>query len=111
MYSAVSSRAVEIATLRAIGFGSGGVVSSVLLEALLLALAGALIGATASWLLFNGNTISLGGNGGSLITEMRVTPAVFGTGVTWALAVGAIGGFFPALRAARLPVAMALRAI
>lgn len=111
MYSAVSSRAVEIATLRAIGFGSGGVVSSVLLEALLLALAGALIGATASWLLFNGNTISLGGNGGSLITEMRVTPAVFGAGVGWALTVGAIGGFFPALRAARLPVAMALRAI
>lgn len=111
MYSAVSSRAVEIATLRAIGFGSGGVVSSVLLEALLLALVGALIGAAAAWLLFNGNTISLGGNAGSLITEMRVTPAVFGAGVGWALSVGLLGGIFPALRAARLPVATALRAI
>jgi putative ABC transport system permease protein len=111
MYSAVSSRAVEIATLRAIGFGSGGVMSSVLLEALLLAFLGAVIGAATSWLLFNGNTISLGNTGGSLITQMRVTPAVFGAGVLWALVVGAIGGFFPALRAARLPVATALRAI
>jgi putative ABC transport system permease protein len=111
MYSAVSSRAVEIATLRAIGFGSGGVMSSVLLEALLLAFLGAVIGAATSWLLFNGNTISLGNTGGSLITQMRVTPAVFGAGVLWALGVGAIGGFFPALRAARLPVATALRAI
>lgn len=111
MYSAVSSRAVEIATLRAIGFGAGGVVGSVLLEALLLAVIGAMIGAAASWLLFNGNTISLGGTGGSLVTEMRVTAAVFGAGVGWALAVGFIGGLFPAVRAARLPVATALRAI
>jgi putative ABC transport system permease protein len=111
MYSAVSSRAVEIATLRAIGFGSGGVVVSVLIEGLLLAAIGALIGATASWLLFNGNTISLGGTTGSLITEMRVTPAVFAAGMAWALTVGLLGGLFPALRAARLPVATALRAI
>lgn len=111
MYSAVSSRAIEIATLRAIGFGAGGMVCSVLLEALLLALLGALIGAAASWVLFNGNTVSMGGNGGSLIAQMRITPAVFGAGVAWALSVGALGGFFPALRAARLPVATALRAI
>jgi putative ABC transport system permease protein len=111
MYSAVSTRSVEIATLRAIGFGAGGVVVSVLVEALLLALLGALLGAAVAALLFNGNTISLGGNGGSLVAEMRVTGVVLGAGIVWACAVGIVGGAFPAIRAARLPVATALRAV
>ncbi len=111
MYSAVSTRAVEIATLRAIGFGSGGVVVSVLTEALLLALIGALIGGAIAWSLFNGNTFALGGQGGSLVAEMRVTPSLLGTGIALACIVGAIGGLFPAVRAARMPVATALRAI
>jgi putative ABC transport system permease protein len=110
MYSAVSTRSVEIATLRAIGFGSGGVVVSVLTEALLLALIGAMLGGSIAWLLFNGSTFSLGGNGGSLVAEMAVTTKLFATGVVWACAVGALGGLFPAIRAARLPVATALRA-
>lgn len=111
MYQAVSSRAVEIATLRAIGFGAKGVVSSVLAEALALALIGAALGAAVAFVLFNGNTISLGGTTGSLVADMRVTPTVVGIGVAWAAAVGLVGGLFPAVRAARLPVATALRAI
>jgi putative ABC transport system permease protein len=111
MYSAVSSRARDIATLRALGFGAGGVVASVLIESLLLALVGALLGAAVAWLLFNGNIVSMGGGISSLVFEMRVTPALLGIGVLWACAVGFLGGLFPAVRAARLPVATALRAI
>jgi putative ABC transport system permease protein len=111
MYSAVSTRTVEIATLRAIGFGAGGVVASVLAEALALALLGGLLGAGIAWLLFNGNTISMGGGITALVFQTRVTPELLGTGILWACAVGLIGGLFPAVRAARLPVATALRAI
>jgi putative ABC transport system permease protein len=111
MYSAVSARSVEIATLRAIGFGAGGVVASVLAEAFLLALIGAGIGAAIATLLFNGNTVSIGGTVGSLVTEMRVTPSLVGAGIGLACFVGLLGGLFPAIRAARLPVATALRAI
>jgi putative ABC transport system permease protein len=109
MYSAVSTRAVEIATLRAIGFGSTGVVVSVLSEALLLALLGAFLGASIAWLLFGGNTISMGGSVGSAIFELKITPVLLAIGIGWACAVGLLGGLFPALRAARLPVATALR--
>jgi putative ABC transport system permease protein len=111
MYSAVSTRTVEIATLRAIGFGAGGVVASVLAEALALALLGGLLGAGIAWLLFNGNTISMGGGITALVFQTRVTPELLGMGILWACAVGLIGGLFPAVRAARLPVATALRAI
>ena len=111
MYSAVSTRVVEIATLRAIGFGATGVVVSVLVESLVLALLGALIGAGVAWGLFGGNTISLGNGTASLVFQMRVTPALLGVGIAWACAVGLIGGLFPAVRAARLPVATALRAV
>jgi putative ABC transport system permease protein len=111
MYSAVSARTVEIATLRAIGFGASGVVASVLVEALLLALLGAVLGAAAAWALFGGHTISMGNTTATLVFQMQVTPALLGLGVLWAATLGAIGGLFPALRAARLPVATALRAI
>ena len=111
MYSAVSSRTVEIATLRAMGFGASGVVISVLAEALVLAVFGALIGAGVAWALWSGNTMTLGGNVNSMVFEMRITPALIGTGIVWACAVGLIGGLFPAVRAARLPVATALRAV
>jgi putative ABC transport system permease protein len=111
MYSAVSARAREIATLRAIGFGAGGVVVSVLVEALILAVGGALLGAAIAWLLFNGNTVTMGGGVSSLVFKMQVTPALLGMGVLLACGVGVIGGLFPAWRAARLPVATALRAI
>ncbi len=111
MYSAVSARAVEIATLRALGFGAGGVVASVLVESLLLALIGACLGAGVAWLLFGGHTISMGGGTTSLVFKMHVTPALLGVGIAWACVVGFLGGLFPAMRAARIPVARALRAV
>jgi putative ABC transport system permease protein len=111
MYSAVITRAVEIATLRALGFGSMGVVISVLAESLLLAFAGAAIGAFVSWLWFGGNSFAMGIGTSSLVVRMQITPALLATGVVWAVIVGFFGGLFPALRAARLPVARALRAV
>ena len=110
MYSAVSARRLEIATLRAIGFGPASVVVSVLVEAVLLALLGAFAGVAVSWALYSGDTISLGGGQGSLVTQLAITPPILATGVVWAATAGFLGGLFPALRAARLPVAAALRA-
>ena len=111
MYSAVSVRTREIATLRAIGFGAGGVVASVLAEALLLALVGAAVGGAIAWFLFNGNTVNLGDSTGSIVFKTQITPALLLLGVLLACAVGFIGGLFPAVRAARMPVATALRAV
>jgi putative ABC transport system permease protein len=111
MYSAVAARSLEIATLRAIGFGSFSVVVSVLIEALALALAGGAIGAIFAWLFFNGNTVStLGGNFTQVVFHLTVSPTLLVTGIVWACVIGVIGGLFPAIRAARLPVAAALRA-
>ncbi|MDP2326034.1 MAG: ABC transporter permease, partial [Gammaproteobacteria bacterium] len=77
MYSAVSARSLEIATLRALGFGAGAVVISVLIEALLLALAGGILGAGCAWLLFNGHAIntSFGSNTQSVFSS-TVTPGL-----------------------------------
>jgi putative ABC transport system permease protein len=113
MYSAVSTRSREIATLRAIGFGPVPVVISVFVEALMLALIGGVIGAFIAWLLFNGHTVDTlgGGFGGQLIFDLAVTPALVTLGIIWACVIGVIGGLFPAIRAARLPVATALRAV
>ena len=111
MYTAVSTRTVEIATLRAIGFGASGVVVSVLVESLVLALLGAVIGAAGAGAVFGGNMVSLGNGVSSLVFEMRVTPALLGAGVAWACAVGFLGGLFPAIKAARQPVVTALSAV
>ncbi|MDE2496360.1 MAG: ABC transporter permease, partial [Xanthomonadaceae bacterium] len=110
MYAAVATRAREIATLRAIGFRGTPVVVSVLLETMLLALLGGIIGAVIVWLVFNGYTAStVGGNFSQVVFQFRVTPELLWTGIKWALAIGFIGGLFPAVRAARLPVTTALR--
>ncbi|MDR3418587.1 MAG: ABC transporter permease [Nevskia sp.] len=111
MYSAVSARALEIATLRAIGFGAAPVVVSVFVEALLLSLLGGLVGALAAWLMFNGNTVNtLGANFTQVVFHLTVTPHLLLSGIVWACVIGALGGLFPAIRAARQPVATALRA-
>jgi putative ABC transport system permease protein len=111
MYSAVSQRTREIATLRALGFGPGAVVISVFVEAVLLALAGAIIGAAAAWVFFDGNIISTSAGGISqMMFALTVTPGLVVLGIVWACAIGLLGGLFPAIRAARLPVATALRA-
>jgi putative ABC transport system permease protein len=111
MYSAVAARGLEIATLRAIGFGALPVLLSVMIEALLLSLLGGLIGASLAWLFFNGHSVStLGGAFAQVVFQLTVTRALIITGIVWACVIGLLGGFFPALRAARLPVAEALRA-
>src|ERR1700730_5214439 len=111
MYSAVAARGLEIATLRAIGFGALPVLLSVMIEALLLSLLGGLIGASLAWLFFNGHSVStLGGAFAQVVFKLTVTKTLLITGIVWACIIGLLGGFFPALRAARLPVAEALRA-
>lgn len=106
MYSVVDSRRRYIATLRALGFRSGAILVAVLLESLLLAVPGALLGSLIAWAWFNGSVVSPSG----ISVRMSVTPHLISMGVTWALAIGLLGGLFPAIRAARVPVATALRA-
>ena len=106
MYSAVDARAREIATLRAIGFGATAVVVSVMVESLLLAVPGALLGAFVAWAVFNGNSAHIA----SLTFPLVVTPGLVVLGIVWSLIIGLIGGFAPSIRAARVPVAVALRA-
>jgi putative ABC transport system permease protein len=106
MYSAVSARAREIATLRAIGFGGAAVVVSVMVEALLFCLAGALVGILFAWAVFNGYQHAMGG----LVIRLAVTTRLALFGTAFALMLGAIGGLFPAVRVARRPIADALRA-
>jgi putative ABC transport system permease protein len=111
MYSAVAARGLEIATLRAIGFGALPVLLSVMIEALLLSLLGGIIGASLAWILFNGHSVStLGGAFAQVVFKLTVTRTLVVTGILWACVIGVLGGLFPALRAARLPVAEALRA-
>jgi putative ABC transport system permease protein len=111
MYSAVSQRTREIATLRALGFGPTAVVISVFVEAVLLALIGALIGSFIAWAFFDGNVISSsGGSIAQMMFALTVTPGLIVLGIVWACAIGLVGGLFPAIRAARMPVATALRA-
>jgi len=110
MYSAVSERSREVATLRAIGFGEGAVVLSFVAEGLVIALVGGLLGClvvlpinglttgTMNWQTFS-----------HLAFAFRVTPGLLATGVAFALVMGLVGGVPPAIRAARLPVAAALR--
>ena len=111
MYTAVSSRSREIATLRALGFQSGPVVISVLIESLLLAMAGGVFGALAAWLVFDGYRAStLNFSSFSQIAfAFDVTSTLLILGIVFAMVIGLIGGLFPAIRAARLPVATALR--
>jgi putative ABC transport system permease protein len=111
MYSAVSARTREIATLRALGFGTWPVIVSVLMESLALALAGGAVGAIAAYLAFNGfkaSTINWQ-TFSQIAFAFRVTPVLLVLGVAWAVLIGLIGGLFPAIRAARLPIAAALR--
>lgn len=111
MYSAVAARTREIATLRALGFGSGAIVMSVLIESLLLALAGGLLGTGVAYLTFqNLHASTINWQSFSQVTfAFKVTPDLLVQGVVWAALIGLVGGFFPALRAARLPISSALR--
>jgi len=111
MYAAVGTRAREIATLRAIGFGGFPVVVSIMLESLALALIGGSAGALIAFLLFNNMAVStLGANFTQIVFRFAVTPALVQQGLVIAVVIGMVGGFLPALRAARQPVTTALRA-
>jgi putative ABC transport system permease protein len=113
MYSAIASRQVEIATLRAIGFGGTPVVVSVMLEALLLALLGGAVGGALAYLYCDGASLStLNFNTFSQVAfDFRVTPRLLAQGLVWALLIGVAGGLLPAIQAARLPVTVALRTL
>jgi putative ABC transport system permease protein len=111
MYSAVSARTREIATLRALGFGGSPVAVSVLAESLLMALIGGVLGGALAYVGFNGFTTSTMNwqTFSQVAFAFAVTPALLVQGVLYSLAMGLVGGLFPAWRAARLPVAAALR--
>jgi putative ABC transport system permease protein len=109
MYSSVATRSAEIATLRAIGFGGFSAFVGTLAEALILATIGGLVGAAATWLMFDGLTTStLGASFTQVVFSFKLTPTLIAQGVVLALVVGLIGGLFPALRAARMPIVAAL---
>jgi putative ABC transport system permease protein len=106
LYAIVDSRRRELATLSALGFTPGPIITAILAESILLALPGALIGVALAWLLFNGLTASPFG----FTFQLAVTPSIAALGIAWALGMGVVGGLLPALQAARLPVTTALRA-
>jgi len=107
MYSATSARTIEIATLRAIGFGAAAVVVSVFAEALVLTLVGAALGACLAWGFFGGAVVI----SDYYIYTLVVKPSLVVLGIAWAVVTGVLGGLFPAIRAASLPVATALRGV
>lgn len=113
MYTAVSARSRDIATLEAIGFSGGPVMISVIAEALMLALIGGVIGALGAYFAFDGyRTATLNFQTFSQVAfAFDVTPKLMVSAIVYALVIGLLGGLFPAIRAARMPVALALRKV
>jgi putative ABC transport system permease protein len=110
MYTSVSTRSREIATLRAIGFAATPVVIAVMLESAVLALLGGAIGAALSWLMFDKYTVStLGANFSQVVFAFKVSPTLVAHGLLWSLVIGLLGGLLPAVAAGRMPVTVALR--
>ncbi len=111
MYSSVSARGKEIATLCALGFGPVPVLLSTMIESTLLALVGGVVGGVLAYAVFNGFQVSTLSNASfsQVVFDFAVTGDLLLQGIYAALIIGVVGGFFPALRAARLPVALALR--
>jgi putative ABC transport system permease protein len=111
MYTAVATRTREIATLRALGFNSSAVLVSVLAESLALAAVGGIMGGALAYAAFHGyRTSTVNFQTFSQVAfAFQVTPALLATGLVWSVLMGLIGGLFPAIRAARLPISQALR--
>lgn len=110
MHAAVAARTREIAILRALGFGAAPVVCSVLLEGLLLALTGGLLGAGAAWAVFDQYKVStLGANFSQVVFAFQVTAPLVRDALALALAIGFLGALWPALAAARMPIPQGLR--
>lgn len=106
MYAAVRARTREIGTLRALGFSSASIAISVLLEAMLLALVGAVLGTFIAWLAFDGRVVYSGS-----VFKLHVSVPLVALGLAWGVMIAFLGGLFPAIRAANLPAAQALRAL
>jgi putative ABC transport system permease protein len=105
MYSSVAARTTEIATLRAIGFGGLPAFVATLIESAVLAALGGVLGVTAAFLIFDGLSAStLGASFTQVVFSFELTPALAAQGVSLALIVGFIGGIFPSIRAARMPI-------
>ncbi|MEM8815449.1 MAG: FtsX-like permease family protein [Pseudomonadota bacterium] len=110
MYTSVASRIREIATLRALGFSNASAFVGTLAESLVLSVIGGVVGALAAWLFFDGFSAStLGAGFTQVVFTFELTPELFVNGILLALAIGLIGGLFPAWRAARVPVVMAFQ--
>jgi putative ABC transport system permease protein len=108
MYNSVAQRAVEIATLRAIGFRGVSAFLGTLVESLVLAFIGGLLGTLAAFLLFDGISAStLGGSFTQIVFSFELSSDAFVQGITLAMIIGLVGGFFPALKASRVPVMVA----
>jgi putative ABC transport system permease protein len=106
LYAIVDSRRRELATLLAIGFSPAPIVAAILSESIFLALPAAMLGAGLAWMFFDGLSASPFG----VSLQLTVTPSLVALGIGWALVMGLVGGFGPALRAARVSVTTALRA-
>ena len=110
MYASVSSRAMEIATLRAIGFSNISAFIGTLVESVVLSLIGGVVGTMLAFSFVDGlSSSTMGSNFTQVVFAFELTPALFQNGIMLALVIGIIGGFFPAFQAARLPVIVAFR--
>jgi putative ABC transport system permease protein len=116
MYSIVDSRAVEIATLRAFGFGSTPIIISILAEAMFLGFVGACVGVCLAWFFYSGRTFSteqylgVGASVNHMVFSLDFTPRLVLTGMVWAIVIGMLGALSPAVQITRGPVAPGLRA-
>jgi putative ABC transport system permease protein len=105
MYASVASRTSEIATLRTIGFGGTPTFVATIVESLVLAMIGALLGGVMAWLFFNGMTTStLGGSFTQVVFDLSLSAPQYAFGIIGAIVLGLLGGLFPAWRAARQPI-------
>lgn len=107
LYTTVSARRTEIATLRAIGFGSSSVMAALLVESLVLALIGAAIGSTLTALVINGQPF----NSRTVTTQLHIDSTLIAIGIAWACGIAFVSAFAPAIYAARMPIAKALREV
>ena len=116
MYAQVSARTREIGTLRAIGFSRRSILVSFVIEALMLCLAGGILGVVFTFLVFNSFLTRPTGTMNfrtfsEVLFNFRLTPPLIAGGIVFSLAMGLFGGFFPAWRAARLKIVNALREV
>ncbi len=111
MYSSISARSKEIATLRAIGFRPLSILASVIIESGTLAIIGGVIGGGLAWLFLNGFTVSTlnAASFSQVVFDFAVSGDLIVQGLIAAVIIGLAGGLFPAIRAVRVPVATALR--